>query len=267
VISLGAKYADYGLTGGFAICGQAALLFWLAPERAHSIIAGAPHVLGTYLGQLPEGLVTPISAVITAVAIISIFFLGLVLELIGSVAAFWELRVFKEHLEYNRPWLSSLLSDYGAAPDKDIESIVSGFGKLRSRLKLLKPFSRVESLLLSYVLAADSAPRLDLLRDHLQLCRISRAVSAVLYIFGFELVLIPCVQVFLGYAPSGFSILLILLGVGFGPLALFLPKRAYERFCSNLFSIVLILSRKLDKKSCVSPGEPAGTLTQETDNG
>jgi hypothetical protein len=281
VISLGVKYADYGLTGGFAICGQAALLFWIAPDKARSIIAGSATFLGDYFRQLPEGLVTPASAVITAVAVISIFFLGLILELIGSVAVIWEANVFKRHLERHRSWLSGLLANYSSSTVDDLNRVVSEFGSplgkkdwrdtLRiftlwkrssrktvfgdqravQRFKLLRPISRIQSLLLSYVLAADKAPHLELLRDNLQLCRTSRAISAVLYILSIESILWMPFNL-IGRPNSGLVILVsYFLGLVMVVLAIFLPVKAYARFCDSLFALVLVLSQKLSKQSGV----------------
>lgn len=282
MISLGAKFADYGLTGGFAICGQLALLFWLVPDKARSILEGSATVIGDYIRQLPDGLVTPASAVITTVAVISIFFLGLVLEVIGSVAVIWEADVFKRHLERHQSWLSPLFANYGSPTVEDLNRVVSEFGnpmgkkewrdalriftlwkrssrqtviganrRVLQRFKLLRPISRMQSLLLSYVLAADSAPPLDLLRDHLQLCRVSRAVSAVLYILFCEMVvLLPMIRI--GAAPASGILVVSVLGGVMVVLAIFLPVKAYARFCDSLFALVLVLSQKLNKESRVS---------------
>jgi hypothetical protein len=69
MISLGAKFADYGLTGGFAIVGQATLLCWVAPDSARSIVIGSARILGDYFDSLPESLVTPAAAVMTTVGL------------------------------------------------------------------------------------------------------------------------------------------------------------------------------------------------------
>jgi hypothetical protein len=232
MISLGAKFADYGLTGGFAIVGQATLLGWVAPDTARSIVIGSAQILGEYFDCLPASLVTPAAAVMTTVGLISIFFLGLVLEAIGSIAVIWEVNVFKSHLERHRSWLSDLLAEYPASAVEDFRRLVSEFGSFRGdwreslgiltlwrrssrqslieyrrrvfrRFRLLGLYSRTQALLLSYVLAADIAPPLDLIRDNVQLCRTSRAVSAALYIFSFEVyvaAIMALVRALVGFA-------------------------------------------------------------------
>lgn len=284
MISLGAKFADYGLTGGFAVCGQAALLSWLAPGTTRSIIECVTKALATFFQDLPPGLVTPVSAFLTAVAIISIFFLGLVLELIGSIAVLVEVYVFRSHLKLHRPWLSELLANYGSATVKDVDRIVSEFGQTTGtgkewrgawrgiafwsrssrqkiaqawrratrRFRLLRPFSRIQALLLSYVLAADSAPRLDLLRDHLQLCRVSRAVSAVLFVCSLEVFVGFYRRIFTRPEPS-WSLMFgsLCLALALMGLSRFLTQKAYGRFCDSLFAHVLVLSHKLKNEARV----------------
>jgi hypothetical protein len=263
-----------------------AVLFLIAPGKAQSIIVSVPGMLNGYLGQIPGGVLTPVTAFLTAVAVISIFFLGLVLELIGSIAVVWEANVFKKHLERHRSWLSDLLANYGSDTVKDADRIVAEFGdpmgeelkdtlrglafwrrrkrprqpsRVIHRFKLLRPISRVQSLLLCYVLAADCAPRFDLLRDHLQLCRTSRAVAGVLYILSFELMIVPAVPLLLELTSGasqaiphegGLSVLISMpLAFALAFLAFFLPVKAYQRFCDSLFALVLVVSRNPNNES------------------
>jgi hypothetical protein len=277
MISLGSKFADYGLTAGFMICTQFALLFWVAPNTLHSILVASAMATRSYLELLPNSLAAAASAVLATFAIISIFFVGLLLELIGSVAIIWEVRVFKQQLERNHQWLATFLEPYGQGAKEDFDRLMSEFGDVgkeewleigrmlrfwkRSawaimfnqseqvfrRFKLLRPFSRLQSLLLSYILAADSPPRLDFLRDHLHLCGISRAISACLYILALELVVFGNVQLHShGLSISYFAASLLGLLMCF--LAIFLPVKAYARFCDSLFSLALVLYRRMNRE-------------------
>ena len=276
MISLGAKFADYGLTGGFAIVAQATLFCWMVPDTARSIVTGSVRILGDYFDRLPASLVTPAAAVMTTVGLISIFFLGLVLEAIGSVAVLWEINVFTSHLKRHRSWLSDLLAEYPASAVEDFRHLVSEFGnpmggnewreslriftlwKRSSRQSVIEgqrrgfrrlgQYSRTQALLLSYVLAAHSAPLLDLLRDNLQLCRTSRAVSAALYIFSLEILSLPMLSPPMLSPALVDSWMFRLSGIVMLFLAIFLPVKAYRRFCDNLFALVLVLFRKVNKE-------------------
>ena len=94
MISLGSKFADYGLTAGFTICLQFTLLFWLAPSLANSIIVVSITTTKSYVELLPSSLNIVASVILGALAIIILFFIGLILALIGSVGVIWEARIF-----------------------------------------------------------------------------------------------------------------------------------------------------------------------------
>ena len=287
MIALGSRFADYGLTAGFMICLQLAFLFWFAPSLAHSIIVASATATKSYVELLPQSLNIVASVVLGAFAIIILFFVGLILALIGSVAVFWEANIFRKQLEHNRQWLITFLDLYGQGMKGDFDQFLSDFsspwGKQEwlpmvrlvyfwkrsswagyfalfkrefRRFMLLRSFSRLQSFLLSYTLAADSTPKLDLLRDHIYLCGISRAISASLYILVIEgsvgLWFLQNVSTSRAIVFVSLSPFLLLLGI-------FLPIKAYTRFCDDLFSLVLVLYRKLNKE--VSPQENEVTKT------
>src|SRR5262245_53393486 len=114
MISLGARFADYGLTGGFFLFAQVILLTSLLPTRTAGLAETFAHQLTTLLAAMPEAVRPAITSLLAALAIISIFFIGLLLEALGSHFVIWEADIFWTHLHRNQPWIGSILAKYGA---------------------------------------------------------------------------------------------------------------------------------------------------------
>ncbi|MEO6563834.1 MAG: hypothetical protein ABIN99_12450 [Nitrosospira sp.] len=287
MLSLGSKFAHYGVTGGFLLFAQFFLFSIAFPEHSHSIFANASANIAELLSLIPESLETGITAIFAVIFILMCFLVGLILEMLGSLIAVAEALILSRNLKRYKGCLIPILSAVSTLAIKDLEEIEAKFSettekeqqlrtlsfyrtfwkkaawqavyenrkRLFSRIKIVAPCSRIEALLVSYSLASNKASIVDLLRDKLHLCSISRAISATLFIIFIEILFYPLLSVFT-HTPHLLSVFehdLFVFGIWcylsmtLMLLSFFLPYKAYSRFCDTLFSMVLIESRDYTK--------------------
>jgi hypothetical protein len=86
MISLGARYIDYGLTGGFFLFVALAVFGWHHPEAVSAILEKLPDLQK----NLPVG-----ETVLASFFVVCVFATGLLLDLVGSLALVWELSIFR----------------------------------------------------------------------------------------------------------------------------------------------------------------------------
>ena len=154
MISLGARYIDYGLTGGFFLFVAMAVFGWYHP-------AAVPAMLVNFQKNLPAGetkaLETLLNGIFASLFVVCVFATGLLLDLVGSLLIVWELDVFQKHLKRNKAWIEQLLAKYEEFLGEDMNQVLKlpNFWKqLDPRLglrplMLIAPFGRIESILLS----------------------------------------------------------------------------------------------------------------------
>jgi hypothetical protein len=109
-MQISSRFTEYGLTGGlFWIC-QLILLWWSG--QTQTLLSS----LSTVQLQIPAGISqigsTVITSLIGALAIVSVFAAGLLLDLVGAYFRPMEMRVFSRHLGRNRDWLGRLIADH-----------------------------------------------------------------------------------------------------------------------------------------------------------
>ncbi len=127
------RFIDYALTGAFFLIGQIILLVvWN--------LVGWIHGVGVFLTQLPMPLQTPSNGVLTVLGIISIFFFGLLLDLLSSTFRGVEMRKFRGHLSRNKEWLQRLATkdEYLAQGLKDflgIDDLLDGTDKWDEQIR------------------------------------------------------------------------------------------------------------------------------------
>lgn len=260
MIGLGSRFADYGLTGGFFVFTQFSALWWIFPELAAARFTAVTGFVSARVDALPPAAHPAFSSLLVALAVVSIFFVGLLLDLMGSFLVIWEAQIFKKHLDKNEEWFPQFVQENGTYIQSDYERIKAdiigpresfrrsfaffrfwkrdawqrAYGEQRRVWRLigaLRSFRRLENLLIAHVLAASGASNLDWLGDQLRLCRTSRAISASIVILALEVSWLtlaetsaqPWVGIITQYAAMA--------------LSLFVTVRAYSRFCTTLFSL------------------------------
>jgi hypothetical protein len=243
VISLGARYLDYGLTGGFFLFVGIAVFGWLYPAAALAMVDAFWKILPA--GEA-KALETTLNGIFASLVVVCVFATGLLLDLVGSLLVFFEADVFVKHLKRNKAWIGPLVAKYEEFLGEDMNQFLT-FPNVWKRMdprlglqpfRLIAPFGRIESILLSHLLLTADRTKLDMVMDQARTCRIARAVSSGLYVLA---------GVFLYTAPIGghrpFELSIIAI-VFVGPLlSTFIVRRAYSKFCSSLFSHLFVLSK------------------------
>jgi len=108
MLGTGARYAEYGITGGFFLFTQALILGLSNPDM---LVSGA-HSFGVLLtasvGNIPEEVRPAVQSLLVALALLSVFIIGLVLEIIGSIFMLNEASIFRKRLAMN-PWVAKFV--------------------------------------------------------------------------------------------------------------------------------------------------------------
>jgi hypothetical protein len=232
MISLGARYVDYGLTGGFFLFVALAVFGWHHPEAVSAILDKLP--------ELQKKL--PVSeTVLASFFVVCVFATGLLLDLVGSLAFVWELGIFRKYLNRNKEWIGQIVAKYEEFLGEDINLIsTTNFWDLRIRrqpVMLVAPFNRIESILISHLVLTADPTRLELVMDQMRTYRIARAVSSGLFVLSVAFYFIPLIE----GRDTAWSVLAIYI-VGFS-LSIFMVRRAYSKLCSSLFSLLFVLQK------------------------
>jgi hypothetical protein len=198
MLGTGARYAEYGITGGFFLLTQALILGFAAPDVLVSGARSFGVLLTKSVGEIPNEARPAIQSLLVALALLSVFIIGLVLEIIGSVFMLQEANLFRKRLAMNQ-WVAKFveaeLPDYA----KDYRLVLDAPDFL-SRLKKVwkpkncfrgyevwrvwRPFRRLESALIAKVLT--SGAKTEMLAEQISIYRMSRAIGTALYIVSLE---------------------------------------------------------------------------------
>jgi|SRR6516225_5865319 hypothetical protein len=236
MLGTGARYAEYGITGGFFLCTQA-LIFGLAfPD----VLVSGAHSFGVLLtasvGNIPEEARPAIQSLLVALTLLSVFIIGLVLEIIGSVFMLSEANIFRKRLAMKNQWVAKFvkaeLPDY--ADDYRLFLELADRWKPKNWFRGIKwqrdvhqLFRRLESVLIAKVLT--SGAKTEMLAEQISICRMSRAIGTALYVVTFEFLLLP------GTFGKFFYSIIGLLTLVFATL---ITLGAYSRFANMLLSLV-----------------------------
>jgi hypothetical protein len=258
MLGTGARYAEYGITGGFFLFTHA-LIFGLAFPDV--LVSGAQTfgvLLTASIGKIPEEARPAIQSLLVAVALLSVFIIGLVLEIIGSVFMVYEASVFRKRLAMTH-WVATFVE--AALPDYaedcrrflDLPDVWAywkqnftrknwfglSFEGVKWQREVQQRFRRLESVLVAKVLT--SGVKTEMLAEQISICRMTRAIGTALYVIGSEFT-------FFSGAPGGSilslhlqdRIILFIIGALIlvcGPL---ITVGAYSRFANMLLSLVYV---------------------------
>jgi hypothetical protein len=218
----GARFAEYGITGGFFILSQLLLLGWADPGAVGSALQFTGALLANLNQQDLAPLFPAIQSLAVALALLSVFITGLLLDLIGTISVVWEARVFRDHLIRNRNWIERLietelpdrkrdyvcfltlldrisprsawshtfkLSPFWSASERRRRSRIT----LGLRQRMLQKFRRLEAALVAEVVVA--GVKTDLLGEQMSVSRMSRAITLAIFLSALEFCLAPHIPV------------------------------------------------------------------------
>jgi hypothetical protein len=254
MLGTGARYAEYGITGGFFLFTQALILALAYP----AVLVSGGHTFGVLLtasfGEIPEEARPAIQSLLVALALLSVFIIGLVFEIIGSVFMLYEAFVFRKRLAMNQ-WVAKFVEaelpdyaeDYRLFLDladfwsqwkeqwkrKNWFRLTWGFKRQR---QVQQRFRRLESVLIAKVLT--SGAKTEMLAEQISICRMSRAIGTALYVVSFEFLLGsgPVAEILPVHAPD--PIYLGIIGFLILGCATLITLGAYSPFANMLLSLV-----------------------------
>jgi hypothetical protein len=253
MLGTGARYAEYGITGGFFLFTQALILGLAFPD----VLVSGAHSFGVLLtasvGNIPEEARPAIQSLLVALALLSVFIIGLVLEIIGSVFMLYEANIFRRRLAKNQ-WVASFvkaeLPDY--AEDYrfflDLADLWSQFKEqwkpknwfrrgIKWQRNVQQRFRRLESVLIAKVLT--SGAKTEMLAEQISICRMSRAIGTALYLVSFEFMMGAGVfGEILSVHHEQFQPILWIIGLLILVFATLITLGAYSRFANMLLSLV-----------------------------
>jgi hypothetical protein len=247
MLGTGARYAEYGITGGFFLFTQALILALAYPAVLISGADSFGDLLTESVGNIPEQAKPAIQSLLVAVTLLSVFIIGLALEILGSVFMLYEANVFRKRLAMNQ-WVAKFveaeLPDYA----EDYRLFVGladvfSYWKPKNWFRLRGPsgsinwwrqvqqrFRRLESLLIAKVLT--SGAKTEMLAEQISICRLSRAIGTALYVVSIELYLCT---IFV-HVPD--QIILSIIEVLILVCASLITLGAYSPFVNMLLSLV-----------------------------
>lgn len=213
------------------------------------ITAMAP--LTEALAGLSSSLQGSISTLLAALAIIVIFFSGIILDLLGPVFFIsFEMMFFHKWLvTKNRPWLDRLIADNREFIGEDyrifIESCNFNWKRPLAWFERRRCYNKLWTFLLSHIMVFSKAAGLDELMDRVHIWRTSRAISASMVVLGCLLNFTPLVHTPENHAAT-VTFALTSIGV---PVVLFavsalITLGTYSRMCIVLCSLAYATARK-----------------------
>ncbi len=203
------------------------------------ISAMAP--LSTAFEGLSNSLQGSISTLLAALAIIVIFFSGIILDLLGPVFFISiEMMFFHKWLvTKNRPWLDQLIADNREFIGEDyrifIEDCAFNWKKPFAWFERRRSYNKLWTFMLSQVMVFSKAASLEELMDRVHLWRTSRAISTSMVVLGCLLNFTPLVHTPDNHAAT-LSFALTSIGV---PVVLFAVSALITLGTYSRMSIVL----------------------------
>jgi hypothetical protein len=210
-------------------------------------------------------------------AIIIIFTTGFLLDICAAYFIFWEMGVFKRHLDRHASWLIDLIERYKEYSADDYQQLHNRFGNLfskeealagfsffllwkrerrrrffawlgqvRDRYRLIGAYDRLWSFFISYVIIQSGSSQLSVLTDLISQWRVGRALSTAMFFFTLEM------YVGIIIWPIALPTSSLLIRVSILPLVftLFVTLNPlvivslYSRVCHTLFSLAYVTKQK-----------------------
>jgi hypothetical protein len=134
VVSLGERFADYGLTGGFFLLIWVALFSGFWPAEASVLLSSLMTLLPPNTTDVPVGFAPLLVSVVLSGFLLIIFFIGLLLDLVGSFFIMPQIDVFRRQLIMGKPWVQPVLASYAGFIDNDFEKLTEEFGEFKTEL-------------------------------------------------------------------------------------------------------------------------------------
>lgn len=209
-------FGEYVVTGTFFWIGQLAVLFVLV--GGESITTLVNEIVGDLKGY---------QAALAAIALVWMFFTGLMLDLFTAYFPGLESRIFKPYLDQNHGWIESMVQHGQYFQRDDLIPNRTHFG-------FVQDYSRLQSRLLSYVMVFGEGLNLDPFLDDVRLTKTSRAIAAASWVFLAESAfLLATGRIRFEDVPP--AAVIIVYALFFACIAA--ARNQYKNMCLGLFSL------------------------------
>jgi hypothetical protein len=259
-MTLSSRLGDYGITGAFFVVAQMIGFVLIDPggsaQRARDVLI---HI--DAITSAAPALSTSLASLLTVLALILVFFVGLVIDLLGFYAPSVEVVSFRRRLAMHDHWLSPLLATHADFLGIDVKRLIDEYHPAPSALAAVKeivttiPFSksywrivarnwrfvrvigayqRLFSFMVTLALRNAGPSGAEVLRDQLSLWRTSRAISTALVFLAMEVLVLGFRNGFESY----WRVQIIYFTCWM--LATGLCVRSFHQVCESVFSALYI---------------------------
>ncbi len=279
-MKLSGKITEYGFLGAFFLVFQLVFMFILWPSNSWRLYSHLTNAIDSTI-QSSGSIKSVFNATISATGFVSIFFVGLFIDLITIVSQFSSSRSFKIHADKNKAWLSIFLKKHESYIGIESKQFLdkyeykSSYRKLLSVSKTLpfsskywskywkltkenwkeweyvKNYNKMYTFLIVYCVTNNSNATPNILVDELRIQRTIKGVSTVLWIISMEISVIIILEMYFlnsDFNPFRFFITLSSSYFFLGLSSLFIRKMD-DRICETIFSTTYILSNMSAKET------------------
>jgi hypothetical protein len=261
-VTLSSRLGDYGITGALFIVAQMIGFVATDPGGSEQRARDVLKYLDAMTSAAPS-LSTSLASLLTVLALILVFFVGLVIDLLGFYAPSVEVVSFRRRLAMHDHWLRPLLATHADFLGADVKRLIDEYHPAPSTVTALKetftalPFSkrywriaarnwrsvrvigayqRLLSFMVTLALRNAGPSSAEVLRDQLGLWRTSRAIATALVFLAIEVIVLR------GFATNGLEsywrIQIIYLACSV--LAIALCVRSFHQVCETVFAALYI---------------------------
>jgi len=259
-MSFTSRITEYGLLGAFFLVAQLAMILLVFPaETINQMLV--PLKSFEFISDGSVITASTVNSFLTVLALISIFFVGLLIDLVGyyfpivevsslrktlSANEKWIVDFFHEHDEYigietknyieeyqQRSALKALSEAFKDIPfTKKFWKVVKENWKrasLSNTYKLFNSYKKIMNLLTYYCVVSDKVTNPQIILDQMHVWRIAKGISVSLILLSFEFLLIAQfnLKLYIIIISSIGYILAYTLAFGFA-------KRAHNQLCESL---------------------------------
>ncbi len=260
-MTLSSRLGDYGITGTFFVVAQMTGFVLTDPggseQRARDVLKHLDAIT-----SVAPSLSTPLASLLTVLALILVFFVGLVIDLLGFYAPSLEVVSFRRRLALHDHWLSPLLATHADFLGADVKRLIDEYHPAPSLVAGLKealrtpPFSkrywriwarnwraylviggyqRLFSFMVTLALRNAGPSNAEAIRDALGLWRTSRAIATGLVFVAIEVLVLGAV-----YQRFGSNGRIAAIYFACWALASALCVRSFRQVCETVFSALYI---------------------------
>lgn len=263
-MKLSSRLSEYGIVGAFFLISQivASVLIFTDATQENAI-----YILKQLkdMGDAAGAFATPLASLLAVLALILVFFVGLVIDLVGFYVLSVEIPQFRRELYTHKAWLDPIVErhsfliknawkrivdEYTPHPTitggfrKEFFSTLFSWKYLKQKLKnlrylyLTRSYHRLFNFMIILSLQNTNEAHAQVIQDQMSLWRTSRSIALVLIILMIELALHFVVNLLCGensFFQLTFifpmSIILSLLAVGLG-------IRSFEQLSQSVLGIL-----------------------------